>query len=125
MHGSRSLRRSSARTFVLALLAWAMALAPVLSFAAEAHEAIDHPAAQACDDDGARNDHADEERGDDGARMLHLVTQLGICCGHACSLPPASLPVVAHAAPALPDARVETLVRGRLPEDPLRPPIDA
>jgi len=121
----RSPRRSPARTLVLALLAWAMALAPALSFAAEAHEAIGHPAALGCDHEAGRHDQADEEHGDDGARMLHLVTQLGICCGHACALPPASPTLAARATPAQPDVRIGALAPGRAPEDPLRPPIAA
>ena len=127
MSGRRSPHRSLARIVALALLALATAVAPALSFAAEAHEAVDHPAAHGCDHDDARHDHADDDGkpGDDGARMLHLVTQLGICCGHACALLPASWSPAIQSAPAQPDVRIDILAAGRRPEHPLRPPIDA
>lgn len=122
MSGRRSPNRSLARIVVLALLALAMALAPALSFAAEAHEAVDHPAAHGGDHDHAGDDAAP---GGDDARVLHLVTQLGICCGHACALLPAGWSAAIQAAPAQPDARIDILAAGRRPEHPLRPPIDA
>lgn len=126
MSGRRSPHRSLARIVVLALLALAMATAPALSFAAEAHEAVDHPAAHDGGHGDARHDRADGgEPGDDGARVLHLVTQLGICCGHACALLPADWSPAIQPAPAQPDARIDILTAGRRPEHPLRPPIDA
>ena len=128
MSGCRSPHLSLARIVALALLALAMATAPALSFAAEAHEAVDHPAAHGGNHDDARHEHADEddgEPGEAGARMLHLVTQLGICCGHACALLPAGWSPAIQSAPAQPDARIDILAAGRRPEHPLRPPIDA
>ena len=120
--------RSLVRIAMLALLAFAVVAGPALSFAAETHEAVGHPAADGCGhghpqhDQDDRNDEADAG---DGGRMLHLVTQLGICCGHACALLPATWPLAAQAVPAQPHARIETLAPGRAAENPLRPPIAA
>lgn len=115
--------RALARIVMLVLLAFAAAAAPALSFAAETHEAIGHPGEH--EHEHAVHGHAGDADTDDGGKMLHLVTQLGICCGHACALLPDAWRPSAHAAPAQPDARPDPFAPGRVADNPLRPPIAA
>ncbi len=116
--------RALASIAMLALLAFAVAAAPALSFAAEAHEAIEH-AGDHRGGDASGHDHADAPQPGDGGEVMHLVMHLATCCGHACAVLPMALPLPAHALSAPPDARVHAFPPDNAGDDPLRPPIAA
>lgn len=113
-----------ARLVLLALLAFGVAAAPALSFAAEAHDAIGH-AGDHRGGNAHEHTHPDAPQQGDSGEVMHLVMHLATCCGHACAVLPPALPLPAHALPAPPDARAHAFPPDSAGDDPLRPPIAA
>jgi len=113
-----------ARLVLLALLAFGVAAAPILSFAAETHDAIGH-AGDHRGGDAHEHAHADAPQQGDGGEVLHLVMHLATCCGHACAMLPTTMALPAQALSAPPDARIHAFPPDKAGDDPLRPPIAA